>query len=391
MDKYYCDISNDFGDIFGSSEGLRFFSAPGRVNIIGEHIDYCGGLVMPVALSKKTTVAARPNGTDIVRLAATDMPGRLFSFDIKDIEKAKELPWGNYQAGIFKEFSERGVKLCGLDMLFDCTVPFGAGLSSSASIELATAAALNEIFHAGFDNISLAVLSRHSENTFCGVNCGIMDQFASAMGKKDHAIMLDCATLRYEYIPLELGDHVLVLANTKAKHSLGSSKYNERRREADEALSDLQKVLPRKQLCDYTPEDYIKYSSSVKSEIVRKRAEHIIFENARVREAAQALRSGDLILLGKIMRTANDSIRYLYEATGDELDAMFDAAKGLPYCIGSRMTGGGFGGCTVNIVESSRTDEFISVVGKKYTEKTGIVPEFYICESGNGAKEEQLS
>lgn len=388
-------ITEVFEKTFGNTEGLRYFAAPGRVNLIGEHIDYCGGFVFPAALTLDTIVAAKPNGTRKLRMAATTLDG-IYEADLDKIDEAQNLKWGNYQAGVAKELMLAGYKLEGLDMVYMVTVPFGSGLSSSASIELATGIALTKIFDGNLNNVELAQAGQRAENKFCGVNCGIMDQFASAMGKEDHAIMLNCATLEYQYVPVSLGDNVLVLANTNKKHKLGESKYNERRAEVEEGLKIMQAaeisegIAPenvKKDLCSYSTEDFKNLMKYIENPVIAKRVEHVICENARVKAAVETLKAGNLNKFGELLREANQSIRYLYEATGDELDAMFDAAQGLDYCIGSRMTGGGFGGCTVNIVNKNHIEDFKSTVGKKYFDATGNEALFYVCEIGDGARE----
>ena len=395
MQKRIKEITSRFEAVFGNTDGLRYFAAPGRVNLIGEHIDYCGGFVFPAALTLDTLVAARPNGTRKLRMAATTLDG-IYEADLDNIDEAQTLSWGNYQAGVAKELMADGCKLGGLDMLYMVTVPFGSGLSSSASIELATGIALSSIFNCGKNNIELSLIGQRAENKFCGVNCGIMDQFASGMGKENHAILLNCADLDYKYVPVSLGDNLLVLANTNKKHKLGESKYNERRAEVEAGLKIMQAAevsegcAPsdvKKDLCSYTVDDFNVLKHYIKDEIIAKRVAHVISENERVKVAVETLQKGDLVKFGEIMREANQSIRYLYEATGDELDVMYDAAQGLDYCIGSRMTGGGFGGCTVNIVNKDHIEEFKSVVGKKYNEATGNEALFYVCEIGNGARE----
>jgi galactokinase len=390
------ELKNLFESVFGGGRELRVFTAPGRVNLIGEHIDYCGGKVFPAALTLSNTVVAAVNGTDRVRLYATDLK-EIFEFSLGDIDGAKGLRWGKYQAGVAKELKEAGCRLKGVDMLFHSTLPFGSGLSSSASIELATALTLlsfseNAEEMAGkLDKVRLAVLGQRAENLFCGVNCGIMDQFASAMGKKDNAILLDCATLSYEYVPLELGDYSLVLANTCKKHALGASKYNERRAEVEKGLKMMHEALPearKAHLCDYTEDEFTAARDHLKSDpVVSARVEHVIRENARVSRAAEVLKSGDLFKFGTILKEANDSIRYLYEVTGDELDAMFEEAGYFDCCLGSRMTGAGFGGCTVNIVLTAETERFCSGLKERYEKRTGITPEFYVCSIGDGVRE----
>lgn len=387
-------FAGTFGKSKGDSRDLRFFAAPGRVNLIGEHIDYCGGYVFPAALTLDTVAAVRKNGTaSTVRLAATTLDG-VYEFDLEDIDRAKTLRWGNYQAGVVKELAEAGLEIGGFDMVFHPTVPIGSGLSSSASQETVTGFAVNALFGGKFTPVELALAGQRAENNFCGVNCGIMDQFASAMGRKDNAILLNCATLEYEYVPLDLGDNLLVLANTCKKHALGASKYNERRREVTVGLEEMQAIerthgvaVPRDNLCSYSREELKAYAPEIKDDTIRKRVLHVVSENIRVREAVEVLKKGDLAAFGRLLREANESIRYLYEATGEELDAMFDAAISFEGTVGARMTGGGFGGCTVNIVRKDSVEEFERHVARLYTEATGNTPEFYACSVGDGARE----
>ncbi|MBO4364530.1 MAG: galactokinase [Clostridia bacterium] len=394
VEKKILEVRKTFKERFGDTDGLRFFAAPGRVNLIGEHIDYCGGLVFPAALTLDTVVAIRKNGTpSMVRLAATTIDG-IRTFDVKDIEAARSLDWGNYQAGVVRELLALGIEVGGFDACYLSSVPFGAGLSSSASIEVSTGLAVSKLFGGKLSGVELALAGQRAENTFCGVNCGIMDQFASAMGKKDHAILLNCGTLEYKYVPLDLGDNVLILANTCKKHALGASKYNERRREVAEGLAEMQRIErsrgisePHKTLCEYSVAELREYMCEISDPTVMQRVIHVVTENARVKDAVNVLEAGKLDEFGELLRKANNSIRYLYEATGSELDAMFDAAVSFDGCVGARMTGGGFGGCTVNIVNASRVAEFEEYVGTRYTAATGNVPEFYVCETGDGARE----
>jgi galactokinase len=387
LKKKFCEI---YG---GSPDGLRIFASPGRVNLIGEHIDYCGGYVFPAALSMDSTVIVRINRDNVLRLAATDLPDRV-EVPMDNLESARNLRWGNYQAGIALELQKAGYKPVGVDMLFHDTVPLGSGLSSSAAIEMATAVALvtlsNEAngINKPIDMVEMAVLGRKTENNFCGVSCGIMDQFASAMGKKDNAILLDCATLKYQYLPIKLDGYTMVLGNTKKKHTLGESKYNERVAECAEGLKVLRRYMPdKKNLCEITTEEFSLYKDKIKDETIRKRVTHIIFENNRVLKAVDALKRSDIIEFGKLLVEANASMRDLYEATGVELDTMTEEAMKVEGVIGARMTGGGFGGCTFNIVRDDKVDLFIEQVGKNYKARTGITPEFYVSEIGDGARE----
>ncbi len=376
----------------GSDNDIRIFTAPGRVNLIGEHIDYCGGSVFPAALTLSCVAAVRLNGTTRINMRADDLDG-LYSIDLDNTSEGRNLKWGNYQAGVIHGLIEAGYSVRGMDMLFTGDIPFGSGLSSSAAIELTTAVAARELSEnhdsMSHDNIELALIGQKAEHTFCGVNCGIMDQFASAMGRKDNAILLNCSSLEYRYIPLDLGDYRVVLANTCKKHSLGTSEYNKRRLEVAEGLKRMNKVLSRecRNLCDYTEEDYYAAEGSLTHDKIRDRVKHVILENERVRKAVSALEKGDLVKFGEILREANDSIRYLYEVTGYELDTMYDLACNEDGCIGSRMTGAGFGGCTINIVHKDFAAGFAENMKKSYTKATGIVPEFYTCSIGDGARE----
>ncbi|MBP5313046.1 MAG: galactokinase [Clostridia bacterium] len=390
-----CVISY-FEKTFGDSKGVRVFSAPGRVNLIGEHIDYCGGFVFPAALTLGTYIAIRPNGTkDTVRMAATTVDG-IRSFSLSNIDDAKALDWGSYQAGVVKELLLLGIPVGGFDAVFHSTIPFGAGLSSSASIEVSTGLAVSTVFGAPLTGKELALAGQRAENKFCGVNCGIMDQFASAMGLEKHAILLDCASVTHKYVPLDLGDNVLVLANTCKKHSLGASKYNERRKEVSVGLEEMNRIAKSRgraekpNLCAFGKDELRQYAPEIKDDVIRKRVMHVVSENERVKEAVELLQGGKLLEFGALLRDANQSIRYLYEATGEELDAIFDATLDFDGCIGSRMTGGGFGGCTVNIVKASAVENFKKHVAERYTGATGNIPEFYVCEIGNGALETQI-
>ena len=389
-------IISFFKKTFGDDRGLRLFSAPGRVNLIGEHIDYCGGFVFPAALSLGTFVAIRPNGTDdTVRIAATTIDG-IRTFSLKDIQSAANLDWGNYQAGVVRELQLLGIPVGGFDAVYHSTIPFGAGLSSSASIEVSTGLAVSSIFGAPLTGKELALAGQRAENKFCGVNCGIMDQFASAMGLEKHAILLDCASITHKYVPLDLGDNVLVLANTCKKHALGASKYNERRSEVAVGLEEMNRIAlsqggtKKPNLCSFNKEELRAYAPHISDDIIRKRVMHVVSENERVKDAVALLETGKLKEFGALLRDANQSIRYLYEATGEELDAIFDATLDFEGCIGSRMTGGGFGGCTVNIVKADAVEDFKAIVAEKYTAATGNIPQFYVCEIGNGAEEMRI-
>jgi galactokinase len=377
----------------GSTADLRIFAAPGRVNLIGEHIDYCGGFVFPAAITLDTTVIARRRPDRLLHLSATDLPDRVV-ISLDELGQGKKLRWGNYQLGVADELQKAGYPLCGADILYHDTVPPRSGLSSSAAIELATAVALATMGQeaAGqprdIDLVRMAVISQLAEHHYVGVNCGIMDQFTSAMGRKGHAILLDCATLAFEYAPLELGAYCLVLGNTMKKRGLGESKYNERVRETSAGLAILQRFMPDKaHLCDISGAELALYQDRIDDPVILRRVRHAIWENERVRQAYQALRDHDLMAFADLLNEAQRSIRDLYEVTGFELDTLVAEALAADGCIAARMTGAGFGGCTVNLVRSDCIDTFIQSTGDHYQVKTGLRPEFYVCEIGAGARE----
>ena len=373
-----------YQEIFGKKPTL-FVSAAGRINLIGEHVDYCGGPVMPASLNLCCAVYAAPNGTDTVNVYADDLK-ETARIPLNDLDSCKALHWGKYQAGVLSVLKEEGYPLLGCDLYYSCSVPFGSGLSSSAAIEVATAVTMCALAGKEYDLKELAVLCQRAENTFCGVNCGIMDQFASAMGKKDKAILLNCKTLEYEYIPLELGDYELIVADCKKPHALVTSKYNERRAETDEALALLQKELPSVRcLADITPGEFER-AKHVLPPLLENRAKHVVYECARVREAAAALKMGDIKSLARLINASHDSLSKLYEVTGKEPDALAYAARETDGCIASRMIGAGFGGCTISLVEKGKTEAFKKIVGEKYHAATGYEAKFYDTSIEDGVK-----
>lgn len=358
-------------------------TAAGRVNIIGEHVDYCGGKVFPAALSLCNTVYVRPNGTDKINLSWTSLPDKV-TIDVNDLEASRSLKYGNYQAGSALMWKNAGHKLVGCDMVQDCSVPFGSGLSSSAAIEVSTIAALAVVAGESFNPVDVALFAQKAERDFAGVNCGIMDQYASACGKKGHAMLLDCKTLACEYVPVDMGEYTFVIINCKKPHNLVESKYNERRSETEAALSAFQRKIQVACLADVTKEDFERYGKELLSGKVYDRAKHVVEECERVRRAADAMKAGDMVKLGELLKQSHDSLRDLYEVTGKELDALQEAAIRQPSCLGSRMTGAGFGGCTISIVKKSETEDFKKAVCEEYKAKIGYDAACYEADLADG-------
>ena len=388
------ELKQQFIDIYGGSkDDLRVFMAPGRVNLIGEHTDYNGGYVFPAALTMNTTVIARKRDDNLIHLCATDLPDRVEA-DITKLDSYKHLKWGNYQIGVAYELEKLGYEIVGCDMLSHGTIPYGGGLSSSASIEVSTA-----ILFATFSNekkglpndidrIEMAKVSQRTEHTYAGVNCGIMDQFASAMGKKDHAIFLNCKNLDYSLVPLKMDGYKLVIANTNKKRGLADSKYNERRSECETAFELLKDAVPGATcLGDISAEQFAANAHLIENETVRKRAQHVIEEDDRVLRSVEALKAGDLITFGALMTQSHNSLRDLYEVTGVELDTLVEEALKIDGTIGSRMTGAGFGGCSVSLVREDAVERFIETVGKEYEKKIGYAASFYVSDIGDGGME----
>lgn len=388
------EIKSEFIKLYGGSESdIRVFYSPGRVNLIGEHTDYNGGFVFPAALTMGTMIALRVNGENKIRMKATDLPD-LVEMDIDNLDNYRDLWWGNYQAGVCVELLKEGYDIIGCDMLYDDTLPHGGGLSSSAAIEVATALAFATLSNEKngitdpIDMVKMAFIGQAAEHNYCNVNCGIMDQFASAMGKRDHAIFLDCKKMDYQLVPLKMDGCKLVITNTNKKHSLASSKYNERRSECDTGFAILKEALPEINcLGDVTVEMFEGVKHLIKDEIILNRVTHVINEDDRVLRSIKALTDGDIELFGKLMTESHVSLRDLYEVTGDELDTLAAEAWKIPGVLGSRMTGAGFGGSTVSIIKEEAVDEFKEKVGKNYTEKIGYAPTFYVCDIGDGGHE----
>ncbi|MBO4609557.1 MAG: galactokinase [Lachnospiraceae bacterium] len=379
-----------FAGKFGSSEGARVFFAPGRVNLIGEHTDYNGGHVFPCALTIGTYAAVRVRDDKTANFYSMNFEDEgVISIDLsKELKPSDELKWVNYPAGIIWAFAEKGMVIsCGFDIVLYGNIPNGSGLSSSASVEVLTGFILKSLFGFEVSNIDLARIGQFSENKFNGVNCGIMDQFAIAMGKKDHAIFLDTATLQYEYAPIKLTGCKLVIACSNKKRGLGDSKYNERRAECEKALSEIRTLVDVQSLGELDEATFGKVEMLIKDDVRAKRARHAVYENRRTITAVQALKRENITLFGQLMNASHESLRDDYEVTGPELDALVDAARKQPGVIGSRMTGAGFGGCTVSIVKDDCVDSFIEKVGAEYLEKIGYAADFYVVEIGDGPRE----
>jgi len=385
----YRELIAQFIKIYGGDEtDIRVFEAPGRINLIGEHIDYNGGHVFPAGLEYKNVVIARKNNTNKINLAVSSLPDRV-SAQIDCLEDYKNLKWGNYQLGVAFVLQQAGYSIEGCDLYYHGTVPYGAGLSSSASIEVATAVTLLSLGgEKVLDYKEIALFSQKAENEYVGMNCGIMDQFISAFAKKDHAMILDCATLDYEYVPLNLGDYTIVITNTNAPHKLTETQYNQRRSECEQALDIInQHGGDYRFLCEMDARALETYHSHFNDDVVYRRAKHCVSEEARTQEAVNVLKAGDIKAFGRLLNEANISMRDDFEATGPELDAVFDIACTLSGVAGSRMTGGGFGGCNISIVEKDKADLFEVEMSKRYEAKIGIKPSFYRSAAGQGARE----
>lgn len=379
-------LKEKFKSIFSVNHEKEYF-APGRVNLIGEHTDYNGGNVFPCAINKGTYALVRKRDDNKLRMFSENFEKLgVIEFYLDDLKNEKEHDWANYPKGVIKMFVDAGYNIDkGLDVLFYGNIPNGAGLSSSASIEILTSVILKDLFSCDIDMIEMVKLSQKTENIFIGVNSGIMDQFAVGMGKKDNAILLDCNTLKYEYVPVVLNDEVIVISNTNKRRGLADSKYNERRSECDTALEELQTKLNINSLGELSIEEFEQNKDLIKDEIRRKRAKHAVYENQRTLKAKEELTKGNLNEFGKLMNESHVSLRDDYEVTGKELDTLVELAWAEDGVVGSRMTGAGFGGCTVSIVKKDKVDDFIKNVGEKYKNIIGYEADFYVVEVSKGA------
>lgn len=380
------EVRDKFKELFGEDGEPGVYFAPGRVNLIGEHTDYNGGHVFPCALTIGTYGAARKRADRKLRFYSMNFERLgVIETSLDDLKPEKEADWTNYPKGVIWAFGEKGMKVeQGMDLVLFGNIPNGSGLSSSASVEVLTGFILRDMFGFEVSNQDLALIGQYSENKFNGVNCGIMDQFAIAMGKAEHAIFLDTATLKYEYAPLKLEDARLVIACSNKKRGLGDSKYNERRSECESALAQIGEAVGIQALGDLTEEQFEQYKAAVKDEVCRKRAKHAVYENRRTIRAVEALKENDIGLFGKLMNESHVSLRDDYEVTGDELDTLVEEAWKVDGVIGSRMTGAGFGGCTVSIVKEAAVDAFIDKVGAAYKERIGYAADFYVVSAGDG-------
>lgn len=376
-----------FYEMFGEGGDVRAYFAPGRVNLIGEHTDYNGGHVFPCALTLGTYGIVRDREDRMLRLYSVNIDSvGVVEVSLDEIAATKEAAWTNYPKGVVWAFEKRGFKLThGMDILIYGDIPNGSGLSSSASLEVLTGVILKDTFGFAVSMVDIALIGQDAENNFNGLSCGIMDQFASAMGKKDNAIFLDTNTLNYSYAPVKLPDAKIVITNSKVKHSLVNSAYNDRRSECETALKELQAVVDIKTLGDLTEEQFEEHKGAIKDEIRRKRAKHAVYENQRAINAVEALKANDIEKFGKLMNASHESLRYDYEVSCEEIDILVDLAQAMPGVVGSRITGGGFGGCTVSIVKNDAVDAFVKEIGKAYLEKVGHDAEFYVVDIGDGA------
>ena len=381
-------LFDKFTELFGSADGARFYFSPGRVNLIGEHTDYNGGHVFPCALTIGTYGAARRRNDRLIHFYSMNLDRfGVVEVSIDNLSFNSKYNWANYPLGVVWAFAEKGYTLdCGFDMVIWGNIPNGSGLSSSASLEVLTGVILTDLFDiSDLSMTDLALIGQYSENNFNGCNCGIMDQFAVAMGKKDNAIFLDTSTLKFEYAPIELEDAKIIITNSKVKHSLVDSAYNDRRQECTDALAALKTKLDINSLGDLTPEEFEANKELITDPVQLKRAKHAVYENQRTIDAVAALKAGDITKFGELMNQSHISLRDDYEVSCEEIDILVDMAWKIPGVIGSRITGGGFGGCTVSIVKNEAVDTFIESIGQAYKEKVGHEAEFYTVDIGAGA------
>ena len=379
------NLRNEFKNVFGS--GGTIFFAPSRINIIGEHIDYNGGKVMPAAIEIGTYGIAKPNELGLLRLKSLNINGE-GEISLDDLEYDESRDWMNYVVGMVKFIREAGHKVSGLDIIVWGNIPNGSGLSSSASLEMLIGEMVNHIFNNDeISKVELIKLGVKTENEYINVNSGVMDQFAIRMGKEGNAILLDTHTLEYNYIPMELGDYTFVIMNTNKRRELKDSKYNERRAECETGLEILQKYIEIENLCDIRVDDNTEeLLSKIEDEIIRNRVRHVVFENDRVYEMVKAMEENDIGRMGDILNRSHNSLKDLYEVSGFELDSIVSSALKSNYTVGARMTGAGFGGCAIALVESDYIEEFIENTSKLYEDLTGISGEFFTSKIDDGPR-----
>jgi galactokinase len=384
-------LATTFRELFEVQPEQAFF-APGRINLIGEHTDYNGGHVFPCAITYGTYAVAKKREDNLVRLYSVNFPNKeIIEFDLTQLDYDKQHNWANYPKGMIRYIKEAGFDIpTGFECVIEGNIPNGAGLSSSASIELLTGVLLDGLFKLGIPRLDMIKLGKSVENEFIGVNSGIMDQFAIGMGKKDAGILLDCQTLNFQYAPIKLEGYKILIMNTNKRRELADSKYNERREECEQALSQLQQKLPIEALGQLTEAEFDENQSLISNESVRKRAKHAVYENVRTLKALEELKAGNLEAFGQLMNQSHISLRDDYEVTGVELDSLVEAAWKQPGVMGARMTGAGFGGCAIAIVENEQVDSFIANVGAAYQDKIGYPADFYVASIGDGAKEIQM-
>jgi galactokinase len=378
------ELVNQFKELYGTEPAATYFT-PGRVNLIGEHIDYNGGLVLPCAVSLGTTLCIAPNNDNVIRFSSLNFPQN-YTIDVQASYEKSGSDWYNYPLGVINYFASKGHDIQGFDLLFHGNIPIGSGLSSSASIEVVTAFALNDFLNLGFTRLELVLLSQNVENEFMGVNSGVMDQFAVTFGADEKAILLNCDTLKFKLIDCNLGKYTLAIINTNKSRKLSESKYNERVAECQQALADLNQEITLHNLCELTAEKFALHKHLIKDPVVLKRATHVICENDRVNLAAKALNEGDISSFGKLMYASHQSLRDLYDVTGMELDTIVDFCTGYDHVIGARMTGAGFGGCAIALVETESIAEFTDRLTAFYAEKVGYAPAVYTSKIGDGAR-----
>ncbi|WP_316788371.1 galactokinase [Pedobacter frigoris] len=377
------ELTNKFLEKYGQEPTAHYFT-PGRVNLIGEHIDYNGGLVMPCAVTLGTWLLIAPNNDNVIRFKSVNFEEEA-TIELKSAYEKTGPEWFNYPLGVFNEILKKHTLPTGLDLLFFGNIPIGSGLSSSASIEVAMAYALNDYFNLGYEKIEIPLLAQKVENEFIGVNCGIMDQFAVAFGETDKAIVLNCDNLKYKIVDCNLGDYSLAIINTNKPRKLAESKYNERVAECQTALAQLNQEIKLHNLCELNAEKFALHSHLITDETVLKRATHVIKENDRVNHAAKALNEGNLTEFGRLMYASHQSLKDLYEVTGAELDAVVDFCKDYEHVIGARMTGAGFGGCAIALLKKGKEEDFAKQLTDYYVERIGYPAAIYISEIGNGS------